>query len=164
MRDFIIQRPDGQIREEHPNMAYAFNQFQKDYRPEFVMVREGEKGLYELDDTTRHNEGYAQNYNDSQGHNAATLKAAFYASVGGSWSKVPPANQIDWITDRMGKEPKLSGAVPVIRGFDDFDRLLAFIRSDAGQNPNLVLVTALATARNLIQDEIEVRYADLDSK
>ncbi len=54
--------------------------------------------------------------------------------------------------------------MPVIRGFDDFDKLLAFIRSDAGKTPNLVLVTVLATARNLIQDEIEVRYADLDSE
>jgi hypothetical protein len=151
MRDFIIQRPDGQIREDHE-------------LPDFVMVREGEKGMYELDDATRHNEGYAQNYNDSQSHNAATLQAAFIASFTGNWGKVPPANQIDWITDRLGKEPKLSGAVPVIRGFDDFDKLLAFIRSDAGQNANLVLVTALATARNLIQDEIEVRYADLDSQ
>jgi hypothetical protein len=147
MRDFIIKRPDGQIG-----------------GPEFVLVREGETGLYPLEDAMRHNEGYAQNYNDSQGHNTATLQAAFIASVTGNWGKVPPANQIDWITDRIGKEPKLSGAVPVIRGFDDFDKLLAFIRSDAGQNANLVLVTALATARNLIQDEIEVRYADLDSK
>ena len=81
MRDFIIQRPDGQIREDHE-------------LPDFVMVREGEKGMHELDDATRHNEGYAQNYNDSQSHNAATLQAAFIASFTGNWGKIHPLSLI----------------------------------------------------------------------
>mgnify|MGYP003134109013 CR=1 FL=1 len=68
MTDYIIEKPAL-----------------KGTKPEYVLVRYGETGFYNLDELTRHNKKYANRFNASQGHSKKALTQALHSSFSGNW-------------------------------------------------------------------------------
>lgn len=68
MTDYIIQKPAL-----------------KGATVEYVIVRYGETGFYSLDELTRYNKKYADQFNLSQGHSEKTLQKALHNSFSGKW-------------------------------------------------------------------------------